>query len=713
MNLAQDCSAQPPSSLLAPLPAYTHAGENTTSITQLLSRASGGDRDAFNNLVPLVYDELHRIAEAYLRRELGNRTLQPTALIHEAYLRLAHNGCSSYENRAHFFGVAARVMRQILVDHARSRKAGKRGDGLKVPLHPNLDFAPERDRVVIALDDALKVLATQDERKASLVEMRFFAGMTANEIAGVYRHARSHRAPRTPPRAGLAPPGDRSVNLEVERLLDLASAMPPERRAAFLTRALPDATVRREVESLLEYVTGAEEYFENAIQGVAACVRSSREPASGDAFGAYRVRLAARPRRHGRRLPRRTRRRRTAAAGRHQTAARRLLPPRLARALSHRTPAARLAPASLHHSCARCRPHAGRPPIPDHGICRPASPSTPTPPTLDVRGRLKLFLRVCDGVSHAHRRLIIHRDLKPSNILVDASGQPKLLDFGIAKLLDDSGSTQTVEQVLTPGYASPEQLSGSRAKHRHRYLLARRRAASTAHRSDSAPVHCPANATTSWQPPARSIRRCPGTSTSSSPRPCAPNPTIATSRSTNSPPTSAPRSTSAPCRRAPAIAATAPAASCAATGCPSPPAPPSSPVSPPASTSPIGNASSPNAVSSPCAQLANKFFEVDRQVAQLPGSSKTRQLIVDTALEYLQRMTADARMDASLSLDLATAYMRVGRVLGVNISPNLGQTEQADLAAAKAAATGRIGARHRARAIAPHCCAPRRSRTTA
>ena len=133
--------------------------------------------------VPLVYDELHRIAEAYLRRELGNRTLQPTALINEAYLRLAHNGCSAYENRAHFFGVAARVMRQILVDHARSRKAGKRGDGLRVPLHPGVDFAPERDRIVIALDDALNLLAVEDEHKAALVEMRFFAGMSASEIA--------------------------------------------------------------------------------------------------------------------------------------------------------------------------------------------------------------------------------------------------------------------------------------------------------------------------------------------------------------------------------------------------------------------------------------------------------------------------------------------------------------------------------------------------
>jgi RNA polymerase sigma-70 factor (ECF subfamily) len=157
--------------------------ETSTSITALLSRVSAGDRLAFDDLIPLVYEELHHIAEAYLRRELQNRTLQPTALIHEAYLRLIQSGGAAYQNRGHFFGVAARVMRQILVDHARTRNAAKRGADLKVPLHPGLDFAPERDRVVIALDDALNMLAREDDRKARFVEMRFFVGMTAEEIA--------------------------------------------------------------------------------------------------------------------------------------------------------------------------------------------------------------------------------------------------------------------------------------------------------------------------------------------------------------------------------------------------------------------------------------------------------------------------------------------------------------------------------------------------
>jgi RNA polymerase sigma factor (TIGR02999 family) len=153
------------------------------SITVLLSRVTGGDREAFNSLIPLVYQELRRIAEGYLRRESQNLTLQPTALIHEAYLRLARSGAAGYQNRSHFFGIAARVMRQILVDHARARRASKRGADVKIALEPRFDLAPQRDKIVIALDDALKTLALEDAGKARLVELRFFGGMTAEEIA--------------------------------------------------------------------------------------------------------------------------------------------------------------------------------------------------------------------------------------------------------------------------------------------------------------------------------------------------------------------------------------------------------------------------------------------------------------------------------------------------------------------------------------------------
>jgi RNA polymerase sigma factor (TIGR02999 family) len=151
-------------------------------ITELLSLSKRGDREAFDRLIPLVYQELHRLADGHLRREWRNRTLQPTALIHEAYARMVAQA-GQPQDRTQFFGIASRLMRQILVDHARSRDAAKRGPALKVTLQPGLDFAPERERVVIALDDALQSLAEADPRKAQLVEMRFFAGMSAVEIS--------------------------------------------------------------------------------------------------------------------------------------------------------------------------------------------------------------------------------------------------------------------------------------------------------------------------------------------------------------------------------------------------------------------------------------------------------------------------------------------------------------------------------------------------
>lgn len=153
------------------------------TITLLLSRAGGGDRGAFDRLVTLVYEDLHRIAEGYLRREPRDHTLRPTALIHEAYLRLVDYDGADYTNRTHFFAVASRVMRRILVDHARARHAAKRDGAGKLTLRESLDFAPERGRIVLALHDALNALGTEDERKARLVEMRFFGGMTADEIA--------------------------------------------------------------------------------------------------------------------------------------------------------------------------------------------------------------------------------------------------------------------------------------------------------------------------------------------------------------------------------------------------------------------------------------------------------------------------------------------------------------------------------------------------
>jgi RNA polymerase sigma-70 factor, ECF subfamily len=151
-------------------------------VTELLKRVSTGDRNALDTLMPFVYRELHKIAKGYLGRELQQHTLQPTSLIHEAYMRMVDQSHPDYSSRAHFYGVAARLMRQILVDHARARQAAKRGGGEAIPLTDSLDIASQRPIAVLELDEALHRLAEVDARKASLIEMRFFAGMTAEEI---------------------------------------------------------------------------------------------------------------------------------------------------------------------------------------------------------------------------------------------------------------------------------------------------------------------------------------------------------------------------------------------------------------------------------------------------------------------------------------------------------------------------------------------------
>src|SRR5712664_1637139 len=139
-------------------------------ITRLLLDWRGGDRHALDALTPLVYNELRRLAEHYLRDERSASTLQPTALVHEAYMRLVAQSLPDWESRSHFFGVAAHLMRQVLVDHARRRHSEKRGSGVRpLPLEEALGFAPEKSQDIIALDDALTALAAIDERKCRIV----------------------------------------------------------------------------------------------------------------------------------------------------------------------------------------------------------------------------------------------------------------------------------------------------------------------------------------------------------------------------------------------------------------------------------------------------------------------------------------------------------------------------------------------------------------
>jgi len=155
-------------------------------ITQLLKEWGDGDQSARDQLMPLVYDELRRMAHQHMRKERPGHTLQTSALVHEAFVRLVDQSEVQWQNRAHFFGIAAQMMRRILVDYARSRGYAKRGgDARQVSLDEVAIVSEERAADVVALDDALTSLATIDSRKSQIVELRFFSGLSIEETAEV------------------------------------------------------------------------------------------------------------------------------------------------------------------------------------------------------------------------------------------------------------------------------------------------------------------------------------------------------------------------------------------------------------------------------------------------------------------------------------------------------------------------------------------------
>lgn len=155
-------------------------------ITQLLKGWSNGDQDARDQLMPLVYEELRRMAHRHMRKESPGHTLQTSALVHEAFVRLADQKEVHWQNRAHFFGLASQMMRRVLVDHARGRQVAKRGgDARKVSLDEVAIVSAERAAEVVALDEALTRLADVDQRKSQIVELRFFGGLSIEETAAV------------------------------------------------------------------------------------------------------------------------------------------------------------------------------------------------------------------------------------------------------------------------------------------------------------------------------------------------------------------------------------------------------------------------------------------------------------------------------------------------------------------------------------------------
>ena len=172
------------------LAAFIRFMTNTDSeqITSLLVEWSNGNQTALENLMPLVYDELRRIARRFMRRQSAGHTFQTTELIHEAYLKLARSEDQNWQNRAHFFGVAAQAMRHILVDYARQRASQKRGGWQeKITLDETAAVSFGRSDELVQLDDAMRQLAALDERKSKVVELKYFGGLTNEEIAEVLK----------------------------------------------------------------------------------------------------------------------------------------------------------------------------------------------------------------------------------------------------------------------------------------------------------------------------------------------------------------------------------------------------------------------------------------------------------------------------------------------------------------------------------------------
>jgi RNA polymerase sigma factor (TIGR02999 family) len=169
------------------IPAGTHAADSQ-EVTQLLADWSHGDRAALEKLTPLVYEELRRLAHHYMQGQRPDHTLQTTALVNEAYVRLADQRSPNFSNRAHFLAVAAKAMRQILVNHAKASQRQKRGAGAsKIELDQAALISPEQPRAILDLNDALERLATLDSRKAQVVELRYFGGLEQDEIAEVLK----------------------------------------------------------------------------------------------------------------------------------------------------------------------------------------------------------------------------------------------------------------------------------------------------------------------------------------------------------------------------------------------------------------------------------------------------------------------------------------------------------------------------------------------
>ena len=456
-------------------------GPASRDVTRLLADWARGDKSALDQLMPVVYDELHHLAERYLARECSHHTLQATALVHEAYMKLVDQRSVRWQNRSHFFGIAAQLMRRILVDHARRRDAAKRGDGARaISLEEAADQTPGQPLDILELDRTLNRLAALDPQLGRIVELRFFGGLTVEESAEVlgvsprtvkrdWRAARAWLYRETAPGAPRMTGGERWA--QVQALFHEALESVPAERAAFLLRACAgDLALQRDVESLLAADDRAGEFIEQPAVAFVPRHDLDFDAVIGRRIGAYRlVREIGRGGMGAVYLAIRD------DEAYCKEVALKLLERGMAthffvsRFRQERQILARLDHPNIAHlidggTTDDCLPYL----IMEHVEGTPLDRYCDEH-RLPTSARLTLFLPVCAAVHYAHQHLVVHRDLKPAHILVTSDGTPKLLDFGIAKLLDpgesdwDAGRTATSERMMTPDYASPEQIRGEPA----------------------------------------------------------------------------------------------------------------------------------------------------------------------------------------------------------------------------------------------------------
>ena len=451
-------------------------------VTQLLERWNDGDAAAMQELLALVYGELRRMADGFLRHERDGHTLQPTALVNELYLRFAVLRDMRIDSRRHFYGAAASAMRRILVDHSRQHRAQKRGgpdavrvelDSLAVPTAPSdLDLRATGSRA----DRPERLRAGQGTRRRTAVLRR----PVDRRDRGGPREFTSHRQTALGLRPGLALPRTQRLarrtrrsetvmsgtNWEVvERLFQAAIDLPAGERAAFLDdrcAAVPD--VRTQVASLLAAHDASTDFL-TPLGATEDVPTFAAGPHEGSRIGAYRlVREIGRGGMGTVYLARRA-----DEAFEHDVAIKitrsAVSDPDEARRFQRE----RQMLAALHHPHIVTLLDGGTTPSGHAYLVMEYVDGSRITDWIRERGasleeRLRLFRQVCSAVHAAHQQGIVHRDLKPANILVTAGGVPKVLDFGIARLLspEAGGVTQTGwgQGPLTPDYASPEQLRG-------------------------------------------------------------------------------------------------------------------------------------------------------------------------------------------------------------------------------------------------------------